>query len=386
MLGLLGCQAGSPADESSAADVDTTEPVYDAAEWYTFEAGPFTVPAGEERFFCYSFVLEEDLWVDNIVLESRPVVHHLLHSVTRTPDPEGFFECDALFQNNWIPIFVAGTGDAAMAMPEGAGHILEKGTQLTMQLHLLNATPEEVTETVPLHFHKMATEPEYPVEMVIFGNMSIALPPGEESEVIGNCDSDSDMTIFSAFPHMHLLGRSMVVEAGPDEDSLVEVFRRDPYDFDDQFLSPMELSINEGDRVRVTCSYDNHHDEMVTFGESTTNEMCFFIGFATQATHQLAGCIGGGGNSFLPETCGDDPPNDIGLGAFCSKGGGECESGLMCTEDLEYTEGLDICLGFGCSSQADCGEGGICCSLDMGMPITLCLPPSCSFGLCEELD
>jgi len=212
------------------------------------------------------------------------------------------------------------------------------------------------------------------------------LPPGEASDVVGSCDSDSDMTIFSVFPHMHLLGKSMVVETGTDEESLVEVFRRDPYDFDDQSLSPVDLTIKQGDRVRVTCSYDNHHDEIVTFGESTTNEMCFFIGFATQASHQFAGCFGSGSSSFLPETCGDDAPNDIGLGAFCSKGGGECEAGLMCTEDLEYTEGVDLCIGFGCSAAADCGEGGVCCSLDVGSPITLCLPPSCAFSLCDELE
>ena len=61
----------------------------DPAEWHTFEAGPFTLPAGSERFLCYSHVLQEDLWVDNIVLQSHPVVHHVVYSKTTSPDPEG---------------------------------------------------------------------------------------------------------------------------------------------------------------------------------------------------------------------------------------------------------------------------------------------------------
>jgi hypothetical protein len=232
----------------------------------------------------------------------------------------------------------------------------------------------------------MAEAPAEPVEVVVFGTLNIALPAGQASEAVSDCPSGSDMEIFSVFPHMHLLGRSMVVETGPSPDNLQEVFRREPYDFDDQFLSPLDLSIKAGDTVRVTCGYDNTLDQMVTFGESTTNEMCFFIGFATGAAHELAGCIGGDGGGLVPEGCGEDPPNELGLGATCSKGGDECEAGLLCTEDIEQIEGLDLCIGLGCTGQSDCGEGGVCCSIEAAGGVTLCLPPSCVFPVCEILE
>jgi len=310
-------------------------------------------------------------------------VHHVVFSKASSPDPDGFFECDVLFQNNWIPIFIAGTGDASLTMPEGAGHILKKGTQLTAQLHLLNATLEDVETTIPLRFRKMNEPPELPVEVVIFGNMTIALPPDQESQVIGDCESDSDMTIFSAFPHMHYMGRSMVVEKENADGGFDEVFRSDPYDFDQQSLTPAAIEIKKGDTVKVICGFENTTSEVVTFGESTNNEMCFFIGFATKATHQLAGCIGGSGSSIAPEGCGEDPPNEIGLGAYCTEGGNECASGLMCTEDIEETKGLNLCLGTSCNSSSDCGEGGVCCKIDVGFQIDLCLPPSCVFSVCE---
>ena len=391
---LVGCVTGTspttppPANDTGSAitpDVAVDAGSPDLGDWYVFEAGPFTVPVGKERFLCYSHVLEEDLHVDKIQIEAHPVVHHAVYSKAGGADPDGFFECDTLFRTNWVPIFVSGTGDAEITMPENAGHVLPKGTQLTLQLHLLNATVEEVTTTIPMRLRKMSVAPTKPVEVVVFGTMALALPPGEISEAVGQCASDSDMKIFSVFPHMHLLGQRMVVETGPDADNLVEVFRRDPYVFDAQSLSPIDVTIKAGDIVRVTCGYENTLDEVVTFGESTTNEMCFFIGFATQATHELAGCIGSDGASFVPEGCGEDPPNEIGLGAPCTKGGGECDGGLFCTEDNENTEGLGVCIGFGCESSADCGDGGVCCNIDAA-GIALCLPPSCVFSVCSVLD
>jgi hypothetical protein len=368
--------------------VETGEEL-DPAEWFTFEAGPFTVPAGTERFYCHTYTLEEDLWVDEIAIEAPPFVHHAVYSRTTSADPDGITECDVLFQNNWVPIFISGTGNAAVTMPEGSGHVLEKGTQLTLQLHLLNVTGDDITDTVPVRFHTLASPPDEEVQVVVFGDMNIALPPFQESEVVGECASDSDMEIFAGWPHMHLLGTHMVVEMGPDADSLEEVFRRDPYVFDDQAVEPLSLSVKAGDAVRVTCGYNNPSEDVITFGESTTNEMCFFIGFATKASHQLSGCIGTSGtdtSSFLPDTCGDDAPNDIGLGATCSKGGGECEGSLLCSEDIEQLQGLNLCLGLGCNASADCGEGGVCCAIAAAGGLTLCLPPSCMFSLCEAVD
>lgn len=293
-----------------------------------------------------------------------------------------------LFQNNWVPLFIAGTGDATLEMPEGSGHILTKGTQLNLQLHLLNAKAEAVTETVPIRMRKMDELPPNPTEVVVFGSVGISLPPNQPSQVVSNCASDSDMKLFSAFPHMHLLGRSLVVEAGPSDDAMTKIFRRDPYDFDAQTLSDIDVTIHQGDKVRVTCVYDNYLDHTVTFGESTTNEMCFFIGFATGASHPLAGCIGqtSGGGGFIPAACGTDPANDIGLGETCSAGGGECSEGLICTEDIEQVAGPEVCIGFGCGSSADCGEGGVCCKVAAAGGASLCLPPSCVFAGCSVVE
>ena len=372
------------ADQIPAPDTGPETSGLDPDAFYIFEAGPFVVPAGTERFLCYSFRLDEDLTVSEVAVDSRPVLHHVVFSRTSSPDPDGFFECDVLFQNNWLPVFISGTGDASLKMPDGAGHVLPKGTQLTVQLHLLNATLEDITDVIPVGLRRSTADGVIPVSTSVFGTVNIALPPKETVSVQSGCKAKGTVHLFSAFAHMHYLGRSMVVSVGPDEGHLTEVFRSDPYDFNYQALVPLDLTIHEGDHVRVACEYENFLDRFVTFGESSTNEMCFFIAFGTGAGGGLGGCIGGGNGNLLPEACGTDPPNDIGVGAHCTKSGGECQGGLVCTEDYDQIAGSEVCIGFGCQSSADCGSDGVCCQVTaMGANISLCVPPSCIFTGCN---
>jgi len=68
------------------------------------------------------------------------------------------------------------------------------------------------------------------------------------------------------------------------------VFTRDPYNFDDQHVETMAIDLAPGDLARVTCNYDNDTAHEVGFGESTTNEMCFFVGFAV-GQDKLQSCL-----------------------------------------------------------------------------------------------
>ncbi|MFT5430532.1 MAG: hypothetical protein ACI9OJ_001207 [Myxococcota bacterium] len=381
----VGTAADTEAPDSTTPDADAgIDPgTLDPDKYTIFEAGPFEIPPGEERFYCYSHTLTEDIIATEIKIDSSPVVHHVVYSRTTSPDPAGFFECDVLFQNNWLPVFISGTGDASLIMPEGSGHVLKKGQQLTLQLHLLNTTLEPIAGMVPVGLKRSTATQVEPIATNVFGSVSIALPPNETTQVTSACDNDETVHMFSAFAHMHYLGRKMVVEAGPDPDSLTEVFRSDPYDFDEQTLVDMDLTLNAGDHVRVTCTYENYLDQFVTFGESSTSEMCFFIGFATGGGDDLGGCIGSDGG-FLPPECGSDPANDIGLGEHCSKGGGECESGLICSEDIEQVAGPETCIKIGCDSSSECGDTGLCCKVSAGgNDVSICVPPSCKFAGCN---
>jgi hypothetical protein len=131
-----------------------------------------------------------------------------------------------------------------------------------------------------------------PIGNYVFGNLQIDLPPAAPSTVEAVCEIKAPVQLIAAFPHMHLMGRALKFEVGPSEAELSEVYRRDPYDFDDQRLELLDLNFAVGDVTRVTCDYENTLDHSISFGESTTNEMCFFVGFAADR-ERIGGCFSG---------------------------------------------------------------------------------------------
>ena len=325
---VAGC--GSSSDSTTFTITGTDGDPKIEREFVDVPAGPFTIPAGEERFYCYTTTLKDDVVVDRFEFETTPAIHHIVMSKSTVAVEDGFEECNELFRSSWQPLYITGTGDSPLEAPEGAGYVLTAGTQIVIQLHLLNANVEEVTDSIVVRMRKSLLEEVDPIRLVVFGTMGLALTPQSESSAVSACNNNENFDLFAVFPHMHYMGTSMVVEMGADKDQLKEVFRRDPYDFDDQRMENLSLSFNAGDHVKVTCNYNNTTDKVITFGESSNNEMCFFIGFATGPKADFAGCLGGSSSIFPPD-CGTDPVNEIGLGAKCSKGGSECENGLMCT-------------------------------------------------------
>jgi len=101
----------------------------------------------------------------------------------------------------------------------------------------------------------------------------------------------------------------------------------------------------------------------------------------------------------LPPGCPPAAPNNVGVGSVCTKGGGECQNGLICACDttLGFVPPDNtpcICTRFksfsdqrGCGSlpAGFCGEGAICCSYMNA--IGLCVPTVClENAMCPVLE
>lgn len=97
------------------------------------------------------------------------------------------------------------------------------------------------------------------------------------------------------------------------------------------------------------CQFDNIIDEVIIFGESINDEMCFFLVYGVGVEINLGGCLGGGGSgsSFLLVGCGDEFFNNLGLGVVCSLKGEECSEGLSCSVDLIESGDEGVCLLLG---------------------------------------
>jgi len=382
-VALVGCSDDAASEDPPRATIDLA-------------SDPFTVPAGEERYFCWTQTIERDVRIDRFDYAARPIVHHLVVSRSLVPQEDGFSECDVLFAPTWAPMFGAGSGDLALEAPEGASHDLPAGTQIVMQLHLLNLGAEDVTDEVSVTMREAEPEDQDNIGIFSFGTTDIDLPAGTSTAVVNDCTLDKDVEIFALLPHMHYLGTSLTLETGPSLDALEESYRRDPWDFDDQQIDEFPLSLSAGTATRTTCSYGNNTTDDVVFGESSFDEMCFLVGFATNTDVDLDGCltlIGDDVQVPVPPdpaagVCGEHEVNDEGIGQACTKGGDECPSGLTCTADQNDTaDGFCLQIG-GCTTTSDCGGGfATCCAPpEAGGLINICLPEACRPAECIPQD
>jgi hypothetical protein len=284
VLASLRLFACASSEDSLDAQLVNAATAVASADTFTLSTGELTVPAGKERFLCYAKTLEQALVVDSYRSDALPYVHHLVLARALAPEPEGFAECDTLFRMTWDPLYIAGSGESKLEFPNGAGHALAAGTQLVVQMHLLNASDADVQGSVEIAMHRARVATPRPVNTYIFGTTDLRLPPKQPSVIQSLCELGETVQLIAGFPHMHEFGRKLRFESGPNEAELHTVLTRDPYEFADQHIEALSLTLNPGDLTRVTCQYDNTSSRTVGFGESTQDEMCFFIGFALDQT------------------------------------------------------------------------------------------------------
>ncbi|HLK40959.1 MAG TPA: hypothetical protein VKU41_29615 [Polyangiaceae bacterium] len=373
IAGAAGCGSGSKTPTTSST------PSSDA---FSISTPAVTVAAGEERYVCYAKTLDSDVSVDSFSYVGVPLVHHVFFSRAMAPETEGVTECDVLFKTTWAPLFVAGASAAKLDYPAGAASILKKGTQLVVQLHLLNASSKDGQPSVTIDMHRSTAANPSPVGLYAFGTQRISLAPNATGSVSYECAPNRDVTSFANFPHMHRLGTSVTLEVSDGAGGYRMAYSREPYDFNNQYLDSTTLHVPKGTMTRITCNYDNTTPAAVNYGESTNDEMCFLVVFMVGLSGE-GGCVqglnapddggapAGDGGSCTPTA------NAVGVGATCTAGGGECASGLSCTADLGTSKGPGFCLKVGCASSSECGDNATCCAPPQGGGIKACLPASC---------
>jgi len=272
----------------SGSTIDPAMPFGPNVDFFAWSTETFSLEAGQERYLCYAKTLEQDLVINAYNSVGDRFVHHVIFSRASAPEPEGFAECDIAFRSSWEPVFITGAGDTMLEFPSDAGHELNQGTQMIVQMHLLNLATEPVEGSLTINMRRSTEANPRPVSSFIFGTAAVELPAGQTSQVVGTCSPWQPLQLIAGFPHMHMLGTAMRFEVGAGGGPMQEVFKRDPFDFDNQRIDPLDLTIAAGDVTRVTCTFDNTLDQTVTYGESTKNEMCYFIGFAVDLPRQSA--------------------------------------------------------------------------------------------------
>jgi hypothetical protein len=266
------CGGGTSGDDQGDDD-DGPAPDANPAGWETLITSSWSIPIGEQ-YLCERMTFDHDVWIKafdgNIPLGH----HHAVLTVSETPDgADGQYPCSA-GDNAPAMIYGNAPGVEPITFPEGVAVMVPAGSQLNLNLHLFNTQPsEDISGTSDVLVQTIDPgDVVNEAEIVLMGPVDFQVPSGP-SEVSGGCTMTGDTTLFMMTPHMHKLGVHALVNATRAAGNMT--LHDDDYDFNaQQFYDLGLVPMANGDRVDITCSYDND-GAPTTFGQSTNQEMCF---------------------------------------------------------------------------------------------------------------
>jgi hypothetical protein len=260
---------------------------------------PYEVPAdGPDvyRGFVIPFKMPEGKYLKAVEFRAgnRKVVHHAVHATMphkaalaklETGDgksfPSGLAIPGKLLPGQmafWTP------GMEPRPMPDGFAAEWPEGTDFILQLHLHpSGKPETEQSSIGLHFTD--EKPRGRLRLMILSNNKIEIPPGAaEHEIKASMTLKEPVLVHGVFPHMHLLGRTVHVNARRPDGTTEPLIGIDDWDFNWQFYYryTAPLSLPAGTVLEGRWTYDNsadnpanpsHPPRRVTYGEQTSNEM-----------------------------------------------------------------------------------------------------------------
>ncbi|HVR43580.1 MAG TPA: ascorbate-dependent monooxygenase [Thermoanaerobaculia bacterium] len=278
----------------------------------------YTPPGDHDMYRCFPLELNaERRWISAMDVRpgNRQIVHHVIAFVDTSgaslsldaADPEPGYRCfggpgfiTTEMLGGWAP------GARPAPLPAGVALELPANSRIVLQVHY--HVHDDAHHVDPDRTEVALYDAEPPVQKKLrvlpLLNHTFTIPAGaSDYEVTA---SFTVPPFYSAHahaiaPHMHLLGRSMKVEAVAPTGATTCMVRIDDWDFNWQgmyvYTDPVPLP--QFTTVRLSARYDNSSanprnpndpPKPVSWGEETTDEMCLaFIGVTFDAENLAAG-------------------------------------------------------------------------------------------------
>ena len=260
-------------------------------ESYSLTFGPITVPAGVERTQCVILRLgnPDKIHVGAIHNVLGTASHHMIvYRVNDTVEQPTPFDCkpftDTLDPTKGSPLMVTQKKDDLLTLPPGVAYTLDAQQMVRIEMHYINASPQDVTLTSSTEMQQTAdADFQNEADFLFIGSPDISLPP-HQSTTLGPAffplPSDfADVSFFALTGHEHQFGTKVTVSTSMSKDDPgTPVYDVPGWRWDEpvtQMHDPT-FKIPDGGGFRFSCEWNNTSDSTVKFGESATDEMCFF--------------------------------------------------------------------------------------------------------------
>jgi hypothetical protein len=295
LLLVLAVLAGCGTDEPTTEGPLTPGPPEGGQQLATTT---WRLQPGEEKYICYQFYSPDEAVAITRVdeLASLGVHHVFLFQAYGRNEPDAPHECPTLIKTTWNPIWVAAAGaEHSLQTPPGTGFVIAPATQYIVQLHLQNTSDDPIDVRGGLNLtYERNVAAVTPVGIYGIGSFALDIPANTQNyEVPVSCTPQKKMNVFGVLPHMHKLGTKIDVQYTPVGGDKKHFYKIDPWLFGNQPLDMMDATISPGDKLDLTCTYNNTTNQSVKYGESSDQEMCFFVLFYYPYDH-LDGCAIGG--------------------------------------------------------------------------------------------
>lgn len=269
---------------------------------------PFTPPAGKDTYRCFTIPtnLTSNAYVKAVDTKpgDRETVHHVITFIDSTgasqrlddADPGPGYTCFGgpgfslpSTLGGWAP------GSRPLELPADTAFELPAASRVVIQVHYHPHGSDSHPDQTEVGVYFAENEPKSLMRILPIINNTFTIPPNASNyEVFGTVPFNLPMPaakLWFIAPHMHLLGRTMKVEAmlpGGAKQCLINI---DDWDFNWQgsYRFQDAVAIPAGTTLTLRATYDNSSSnprnpnnppKAVSWGEETTDEMCLaFVGF-----------------------------------------------------------------------------------------------------------
>ncbi len=289
------CKAGAGdagAGGAMTADWDPTicDDVYKIYAHGDALTDPYQVPAGAEihpQVYWDAPWGTEKVQMINVrpVTDNKKVLHHWI-----------LYSAQGAFLTGWAP-----GDDERSPFPDDIGMNMPTGARsLRLDMHYFNTMGTQ-TESDQSGLEICVVKgshlrPKAAAVTMSFTSLGPVLAPAgaNNKPITGTCQvqTSSPVTLMTASPHAHTYANHMKFTVKKKNGTEIVMHDGD-FKFGEQQsynLPDPGVVIETGDTVYTTCYYTNPTTKNITFGESTTNEMCFNF-----ASYWPAGALSCGG-------------------------------------------------------------------------------------------
>lgn len=204
--------------------------------------------------------------------------------------PGGGVDQDTAFVGSWAP------GSAGGDFPAGTGIRVQPGSKIALQVHYNTLSGEGADQTaIEL---KLDEKVEREAHWQFFTNLQWVLGAGMDIPAMTDdvqhdyaldptpyVSGGKPITIYSVGLHMHTLGQSarLSIErsASQAEQCLLDIPQWD-FHWQGSYDLVEPVSLSPGDKLGISCTWDNPTTKSIAWGEGTGDEMCLGLIYFTE--------------------------------------------------------------------------------------------------------